>query len=119
MATCLTRDERIQLIDWTKADLSLSVQAQLLGLNRSSLYYQPVPPSAEEIALKHRIDQLYTDHPYYGSRRITEQLKREGLQVNRKAVIRHMHEMGLVAVYPGPNLSRTCSSGCHLSVLAC
>ncbi|GHO73275.1 hypothetical protein KSD_10460 [Ktedonobacter sp. SOSP1-85] len=43
VATCLTRDERIQLIDRSKADLSLSVQAQLLGLNRSSLYYQPVP----------------------------------------------------------------------------
>lgn len=106
MGTCLTRDERVGLIDWSKADLSLSVQAQLLGLNRSSLSYQPVPPSAEEIALKHRIDQLYTDHPYYGSRRIAEQLKREGMHVNRKAVIRHMHEMGLAAVYPGPNLSK-------------
>ncbi|WP_236600782.1 IS3 family transposase [Ktedonobacter sp. SOSP1-85] len=106
VVTCLSRDERVRLIDWSKADLSLSVQAQLLGLNRSSLYYQPVPPSAEEIALKHRIDQISTDHPCYGSRRITEQLKREGMQVNRKAVIRHMHEMGLVAVYPGPNLSK-------------
>lgn len=84
----------------------MSVQAQLLGLNRTSLYYQPLPPSAEEIALKHRIDRLYTDHPYYGSRRITEQLKREGLSVNRKAVMRHMREMGLAAVYPGPNLSK-------------
>jgi len=106
VVTCLSRDERVELIERTSEELSLSVQTQLLGLNRTSLYYQPVPPSAEEVALKHRIDKLYTDHPYYGSRRITEQLKREGLEVNRKAVMRHMHEMGLAAVYPGPNLSK-------------
>jgi putative transposase len=106
VAICLSRDERMELIDRTNGELSLSAQTQLLGLNRTSLYYQPVPPSEEEIALKHRIDKLYTDHPYYGSRKITEQLKREGLEVNRKAVMRHMHEMGLAAVYPGPNLSK-------------
>lgn len=106
MATCLSRDERLGLVDRTHEELSLSMQTQLLGLNRTSLYYQPVQPSEEEVALKHRIDQLYTDHPYYGSRRITGQLKREGLEVNRKAVMRHMHEMGIAAVYPGPNLSK-------------
>lgn len=106
MVICLSRDERVALVERTNGELSLSVQMQLLGLNRTSLYYQPVPPSAEEIALKHRIDQLYTDHPYYGSRRITGQLRREGIKVNRKAVMRHMHEMGLAAVYPGPNLSK-------------
>lgn len=106
MVTCLSRDERVELIDRTSAELSMSAQAQLLGLNRTSLYSQPVPPSEEEIALKHRIDQLSTDPPYDGSRRMTEQLKREGLEVNRKAVMRHMQEMGLAAVYPGPNLSQ-------------
>jgi putative transposase len=70
VATCLSRDERVALVDRTGGELLLSAQTQLLGLNRTSLYYQPVPPSAEEIALKHRIDQLSTDHPYYGSRRI-------------------------------------------------
>lgn len=84
----------------------MSVQAELLSLNRSSLYYQPIPPSAEEVALKHRIDKLYTDCPYYGYRRITAQLQREGLQVNHKAIARHMREMGLAAIYPGPNLSK-------------
>ncbi len=82
------------LVDRTHGELSLSAQTQLLGLNRTSLYYQPVPPSEEEILLKHRIAKLYTDHPYYGSRRITEQLKREGLEVNRKAVMRHMRRVG-------------------------
>jgi putative transposase len=88
----------------------LSVQAELLSLSRSSLYYQPVLPSAAEVALKHRIDAIYTDYPFYGSRRITVQLWREGTQrvpaLNRKAVQRHMREMGIAGVYPGPNLSQ-------------
>jgi putative transposase len=58
------------------------------------------------VALKHRIDAIYTDRPYYGVRRITAQLRREGVLVNHKAVARHMREMGLVAIYPGPNLSK-------------
>jgi putative transposase len=102
----LSREQRIALIDWQREDLAVSAQAALLSLNRSSLYYQPTAPSAEEVLLKHRIDQIYTDHPYYGYRRITAHLQREGISVNHKAVARHMREMGLEAVYPGPNLSK-------------
>jgi len=57
------------------------------------LYYQPVPPSVEEVALKHRIDEIYTEYPFYGSRRVAATLHREGRPVNRKAVQRHMREM--------------------------
>jgi putative transposase len=89
------------------AELPLSVQAELLSLSRATLYYQPVPPSAEEVALKHRIDELYTDYPFYGSRRITAQLRREGQEINRKAVQRHMREMGIAGISPGPNLSKS------------
>jgi putative transposase len=103
---CLSREERASLVEWQKKELPVKTQAELLSLNRSSLYYQPVSPSAEEVALKHRIDKIYTDHPYYGYRRITAQLQREGLEVNHKAVARHMREMGLAAIYPGPNLSK-------------
>jgi putative transposase len=92
--------------DSTLAALPLSVQADLLSLSRSSLYYQPVPPSLEEVTLKHRIDELYTAYPFYGSRRITAQLRRDGLAINRKAVQRHMREMGIMGICPGPNLSR-------------
>ena len=56
-------------------ELSLKSQAELLSLSRSSLYYQPVMPSAEEIAIKHRIDELYTAWPFYGSRKITVKLQ--------------------------------------------
>ena len=93
-------------IEREESDLPLSVQAELLGISRSSLYYQPRPPSSEEIRIKHRIDELYTDYPFYGSRRMTAQLQREGMEINRKAVQRHMREMGIEAIFPGPNLSR-------------
>ncbi len=82
------------------------MQAELLSLSRSSLYYQPVLPSTEEVALKHRIDAIYTAYPFYGSRRITVQLRREGMMLNRKAVQRHMREMGIAGICPGPNLSQ-------------
>lgn len=86
--------------------MPISLQAQLLSLSRSGLYSQPVAPSPQEVALKHRIDEIYTAQPYYGSRKITAQLVREGLSVNRKAIQRHMREMGIVAIFPGPNLSK-------------
>jgi hypothetical protein len=47
--------------------LTLKVQTELLGMSYSSLFYRPVPPAPREIAIKHRIDRIYTEHPYYGS----------------------------------------------------
>jgi putative transposase len=98
--------ERMQWIEREGADMPLTVQAELLGISRRSLYYQPSAPSPEEVQIKHRIDELYTEMPYYGSRRMTAQLQQEGYAINRKAVQRHMREMGITAIYPGPNLSR-------------
>jgi len=94
------------MLEFGDSALPIKAQAELLGLNRSGLYYRPVPSSPEELALKRRIDELYTAYPFYGSRRITAHLRREGLQVNRKAVQRHMQEMGIAGITPGPNLSR-------------
>lgn len=81
--------------------MSLATQCDLLSLNRTSLYYRPVPPSPEELALKRRIDELYTDYPFYGSRKIAAVLGR-----NRKLVQRHMREMGIAGICPGPNTSK-------------
>jgi putative transposase len=93
-------------LDLADRSLPLNRQASLLSLNRTGLYYKPVEPSPEEVAVKHRIDEIYTEHPYYGSRRITAQLRRDGYMVNRKAVVRHMREMGISGICPGPNLSK-------------
>jgi putative transposase len=70
------------------------------------LYYQPIPPSPEEVAFKRRIDEIFTDCPYYGYRKIAAQLHREGRAINEKTVAKYMREMGIMAIYPGPNLSK-------------
>lgn len=94
------------MIDWDGDDLPLKTQAELLSLNRSSLYYKPVEPSPEEIYIKHRIDEVYTKYPFFGSRRIAEYLSQRDILINRKAVQRHMREMGIAGIAPGPNLSK-------------
>ena len=93
-------------MDRADPEVSLTAQAALLSLSRSRLSYQPVAPSPEEVALKHRIDEIYTAIPFYGARRIAAQLAREGRPLNRKTVARYMAEMRLTAIYPGPNLSK-------------
>lgn len=86
--------------------MSISTQAKLLGISRSSLYYCPKAPTAKEVAIKHRIDEIYTKMPFYGSRRITITLKQEGWSISRPTVQKYMREMGLRAIYPGPSLSQ-------------
>ncbi len=106
LESTLTRSERSSLIDWETKEVSIKAKASLLSLNRTSLYYKPKGPSAEEIEIKHRIDRLHLDHPSFGSRKITACLRRMGHVANRKRIRRYMREMGITAVYPGPNLSR-------------
>ncbi len=97
----------MHLLDRPGAELTVRTQADLLSLSRRSIYYQPTPPTAEEVTIKHAIDAIYTDQPFYGSRRIAVILERDHqLVVNRKAVQRHMREMGIAGISPGPNLSR-------------
>jgi len=78
----------------------------LLSISRRSLYYQPLPPPPEEVAIKHRIDELYTAHPFYGSRKLSVLLEPDFGSINRKRVQRYMREMGIAAIAPGPNLSK-------------
>ncbi len=80
-------------------------QCELLGLSRSSLYYEPGGEAAEALRLMRRIDEPYTACPFYGSRRITAWLVQQGEEVNRKRVQRLMRVMGLEAIDPKPRLS--------------
>jgi putative transposase len=93
------------LIEVDHPQLSISRQCQLLGLNRSSYYYEPRTETQENLALMRVIDQQYTDHPDFGSRRMAIWLGKQGHEVNRKRVQRLMRLMGLEAVYPKPKLS--------------
>ena len=78
----------------------------MLGVNRSNYYYQPVPASPREIDLMRRIDEIYTEFPYYGSPKITEALRNQQVTANHKMVERLMREMGLAAIVPKKNLSK-------------
>ncbi|WP_218918414.1 IS3 family transposase [Paenibacillus durus] len=106
LADNLSRAERLLLVEYGNAELSIQTQADLLSLNRSSLYYKPVPPSPEEIRLKHRIDELYTRHSFMGYRTIAAIMNREGDAIHPNTVRRYMREMGIMAIFPGPNLSK-------------
>jgi putative transposase len=77
----------------------------LLGLNRSSLYYEAAGESAKNLQLMRRIDEQYTQTPFYGWPRMTALLQREGYAVNHKRVQRLMQKMGLQAIYPKPKTS--------------
>lgn len=101
----LPRDKRCELIEPDNAELALKTQADLLSLNRSGLYYRPIGPSDAEIAVKHRIDEIYTAHPYYGSRRMAVILSKE-TPISRPTVQRYMREMEIAGISPGPNLSK-------------
>jgi putative transposase len=90
------------LVEVGVANLSVRCQCERLGLPRASYYYEPVPETAENLALRRRIDEQYTACPYYGSRRMTAWLASRGEAVNRKRVQRLMRVMGLEAIYPKP-----------------
>ena len=85
--------------------MSIRQQCELLDLSRSTLYYEPVPESTENLALMSLIDQEYLRHPFYGTRRMTEWLKGEGHAVNRKRVQRLMGLMNIEAIYARPKTS--------------
>ena len=98
--------ERRTLVDRADPDLSVAAQCRLLKVARSTLYYQPAPVDADDLALMRRMDELYTKWPFYGSRRMVAALRQDGWIVNRKRVRRLMRMMGLEAIYQKPNTSK-------------
>ena len=93
------------MIDRTHS-LPVTRQCQLLCLNRSSVYYQPIGDSGEDLRVMRLIDETHLKRPFYGSRRIRDNLQDLGHPVNRKKVQRLMRLMGITALYPKANTSR-------------
>jgi len=96
----------MEMIDREEDKISMRGQCELLGLNRSTLYYEPAPISGSDLHLMNRIDELFTKYPFFGSRRIEAYLKREGYEVGRDKVRSLMWKMGLEAIYPRRNISK-------------
>jgi len=86
--------------------MTMTRQAQLQGISRSSMYYHPRPPSARDLALMKRIDQLHMDHPFAGARMLRDLLKLEGHKIGRKHTATLMGRMGIEAIYRHRNTSK-------------
>lgn len=83
-------------------DISVARQCELLDLARSSWYYKPIAVAPYQLHLMNLIDAQYTKTPFYGIRRMTAWLRRQGEVVNHKRVARLMRQMGIEAIYPRP-----------------
>ena len=86
--------------------LPLRRQAAVLRLSRSTLYYEPRPVPAADLAVMRRIDELHLDHPFAGSRMMRDLLRGEGVAIGRERVVSMMRRMGLEALYRRPNTSK-------------
>jgi len=87
-------------------ELPAKTGATLLGINRTSVYYNGTPVSQEELDCKAIIDRLHTDNPAWGARQMSSQLKMRGHEVGRRKARRYMTEMGIDPIYPKMNLSK-------------
>lgn len=90
--------------------ISTTRQAELLSINRTSVYSSssttgPSERELADIAIIHKIDEIYTAHPFYEYRRIHVLLSRD-MDIGKKKVLRLMRKMGLYAIYPKRNLSK-------------
>ena len=93
------------MIEPAYESISIARQCELVGLARSSYYYQGAGESAENLQLMRLVDEQYTRTPFYGIKRMTAWLETQGYTVNHKRVARLMHLIGLEAIYPKPHLS--------------
>ena len=101
----MSRGDRKAMIRRDHPALSLSRQCAVLSISRSSFYYAPKAESLENLALMRRIDALFMKYPFYGSRQMVRQLRREAVRVGRHRVRRLMRLMGLEAIYQAPRTS--------------
>jgi len=102
----MSAPERRAMVERPAEGLSVRRQCVLLNVARSGVYRPKAAPSVDDLALMRRIDELHLELPFYGSRRMTFELNREGRGVNRKRVRRLMRVMGIEALVPRPGTSK-------------
>ena len=83
----------------------MSRQCEILAISRSSFYYAPKGESPANLALMRTLDELFLKYPFYGSRQMVRQLRRDGVRAGRHRVRRLMRLMGLAAIYQAPRTS--------------
>lgn len=87
-------------------DCTVERQCELLGLSRSTFYYEPCYDNTFNLAMMKEIDRIFMSCPFYGKRRISAVLKSQGHKVGVDLARSLMRRMGLLAIYPKPNLSK-------------
>ncbi len=90
----------------TKNKISIGVQCELLGLHRSVLYYQVVAETEENLRIMRLLDERYLSYPTEGVLQMQDYLRSQGYSINHKRGRRLLRKMGLLAIYPKPNLSK-------------
>ncbi len=93
------------MVDPDLGDLSITQQCALLDLSRSGYYYRPVGTTDVDLACMSIMDAVYTKRPYFGARRLRDELNERGYPVGRKHVTTLMRRMGIEAIYPKKRLS--------------
>lgn len=88
------------LIDSKHGNLTISEQCEIVGISRSSYYYEPVPYSEHDIKIMHKIDEIYTDASFYGYRRVHMQLQEYGFKIGINRVLKYMNILGVQAIFP-------------------
>ena len=94
------------MIDHCSNNLSIAKQCDLLSVNKSTYYYRQRGLSERDLEIMKIIDEIYTEHPYFGARRMSKYLEPYGVIIGRKAVGRYYRIMRIEAVYPKVNLSK-------------
>src|SRR5208283_3764244 len=105
-ARALSAPDRRAMVERPGNDLSVRRQCVLLSLTHSGVYRSKPVAGADDLAVMRRIDELHLELPFYGSRRMTFELNKEGRGVNRKRVRRLMRVMGIEALVPRPGTSK-------------
>lgn len=103
--SCLSIEQK-RLLICNDDQLSITRRCELLDFNRSNYYYEPKPISNEQLQLLHKIDEIYTGNPYYGTRRMAKELADYGYHVGRDKIRTCYQILGLEAIYPKINLSK-------------
>ena len=102
----MSAPDRRAMVERSGKDLSVRRQCALVGVARSGIYRPKPVAGADDLAVMRRIDELHLELPFYGSRRMTFELNKEGRGVNRKRVRRLMRVMGIEALVPRPGTSK-------------
>ncbi len=103
---CLDLETRKNMIDNNCRNLSITKQCELLLLNKSTYYYKAKGLTKRDLEIMKTIDEIYTEHPYFGARRMSKYLMQFGIVIARKAVDRYYGIMAIEAIYPKMNLSK-------------